>query len=279
VPRFWPGTIDNAYTIVIRMGRKRKTPEASTSTSIRQKAYLCIRRKIATGELAADSALSELDLAKELGSSRTPIREAISQLIAEGLLVHREGGGVLVVQLTRESIIDLYELREALESYALSKVARLGLMRTNDKERLQETVDTILILKNELLKSGKAALNTEQMNRFLAADFNFHAYLMSLSQNVRIHKTVNDTRLLMRIFSLRGQNHDVVALDSIYGQHKDLLETIERQDAPAAVAIISEHIQRSLLERLEEFDRQKREALIHKGIPAFLYMYQPIESN
>ena len=43
----------------------------------------------------------------------------------------------------------------------------------------------------------------------------------------------------MRIFSLRGKNHDVVALDSIYGQHKDLLETIERHDAPAAVAIIS----------------------------------------
>jgi DNA-binding GntR family transcriptional regulator len=258
------------------MGRRRKTPNASPSTSIRQKAYLCIQRKIVTGVLASASPISELDLAKELGSSRTPIREAISQLIAEGLLEHNQGGGVQVVQLTRESIIDLYELREALETYALGKVARLGLMRANEKDGLQKIIDINLTLKDELLASGEATLNAEQMNRFLAADFSFHAHLIGLSQNARIHKVVNETRLLMRIFSLRGQNHGAAALDRIFQQHKGLLDAIERQDAPTTIQITGEHIQGSLRERLEEFDQHMRAASIWESIPAFLEMYRPV---
>ncbi len=261
------------------MVKKRKATRATPSTSIRQKAYLCIQRKIATGELVAGSAISELDLAKELGSSRTPIREAISQLVAGGLLEQNQGGGVFVVELTRESIIDIYELREALEMYAVGKVARLGLLKATEREQLQKYVNAILALKNELLKSGEAALNAEQMNRFIAADFSFHALLIGMSQNARIHKVVNETRLLMRIFSLRRPSHNGAGLDRIYQQHDELLDAIERQDGPTTVKIISDHIQGSLRERLEEFDQHKREASIRKSIPAFLEMYQPIENS
>lgn len=255
------------------MAKVRKASCSAPHASIRQRAYLCIQRKIAAGELAAGSAVSELDLAMELGSSRTPIREAVSQLVAEGLLEQKQGGGVYVVQLTRENIIDLYELREALEMYALGKVARLGLMRTAERGQLQKHVNAILALKDELMKSGEAVLNAEQMNRFIAADFSFHALLIGLSQNARIHKVVNDTRLLMRIFSMSLQSHDAQALDRIYRQHDELLDAIERRDGPTTVKIISEHIQRSQWERLEEFDRQMREASIRKSIPVFLEMY------
>jgi DNA-binding GntR family transcriptional regulator len=258
------------------MAKRRKSSVAVPSTTIRQRAYLCIQRKIATGELAPGSAISELDLATELDSSRTPIREAISQLVAEGLLELSQGGGVVVMQLTRENIIDLYELREALEMYAVGKVARLGLMRAAEREQLEKHVDAILALKDELLKSGEATLSAEQMNRFLAADFSFHTRLISLSQNARIHKVMNETRLLMRIFSMRRQGHDVEALDRIYQQHHELIDAIARQDGPATVRIISDHIQRSQQERLEEFDRHKREASIRNSIPSFLDMYQPI---
>jgi DNA-binding GntR family transcriptional regulator len=250
---------------------------ASASPSIRQKAYSYIQRKIAAGELAAGGAISELDLARELGSSRTPIREALSQLIAEGLLEQSAGGGIVVVQFTRESIVDLCELREALEVYALSKVARLGLIQSKDKERLQKLVEEVRLLKNELVKSGKPMLNGEQMKRFIAADFSFHALLIGLSQNVRIHKVVNETRLLIRIFSMHREGHNAADLDRIYSQHKELLEAIERRDASATVRIISAYLQESQRERLEEFDQQKREAAIRHSIPVFLEMFQSIE--
>jgi DNA-binding GntR family transcriptional regulator len=256
---------------------RRKT--GSPETSIRQRAYLAIQRRIATGELPAGSAISELDLAKEMGSSRTPIREALSQLVAEGLLEQNGAGGVLVIQLTRENIIDTYELREALEMYAVGKVARLGMMRAADKVYLQGLVSAIRELHDELVSTGQNALDAEQTNRLLAADLSFHALLIGLSQNVRINKVVNDTRLLLRIFTIRRESHDAPALGRIYRQHQEIVDAIERGDEVATRRILSEHIQGSERERLEEYDQHLREASMRKSLPAFLEMYQPLNLN
>jgi DNA-binding GntR family transcriptional regulator len=255
--------------------RKIGSPE----TSIRQRAYLAIQKRILTGDLPAGTAISELDLAKELGSSRTPIREALSQLVAEGLLEQNGSGGVLVIQLTRENIIDTYELREALEMYAVGKVARLGLMRAADKVHLQGLVRSIKELRDELVKTARPALDAEQTNRLLAVDLSFHALLIGLSQNVRINKVVNDTRLLLRIFTIRRESHDVAALERIHRQHQEILETIERGDEATTRRILSEHIQVSQRERLEEYDQHLREASMRKSLPAFLEMYQPLHLN
>lgn len=257
------------------MPRGRRKAGAK-ETSIRQRAYLEIQRRIATGILPAGSAISELDLASELGSSRTPIREAISQLVAEGLLEQNEAGSVSVIQMTRENIIDTCELREALEIYAVGKVARLGLLRPADKERLEALIHLIEVLREELIHSGKTALNEEQTNRLLAADLSFHALLIGLSQNVRINKVVNDMRLLLRIFTMRRESHNAQALAGIHKQHQELLEAIDRRDEATTCRILSEHIQASQHERLEEFDQHQREASMRKSLPAFLEMYQPL---
>jgi DNA-binding GntR family transcriptional regulator len=258
------------------MARKQRASTSTGTTSIRRHAYVLIQRRIAVGELPPGSAISELDLAKELGSSRTPVREAISRLIAEGLLEQSDAGRVGVVQFNRENIIDIYELREALEMYAVAKVARQGLLRPQEKERLQQLIDVIPALKDELLKSGRKALNEEQMSRFLAADFNFHNLLISLSQNARIHKVVSETRLLMQVFSIRMQGHNVEALDRIHKQHQDLVDAIDQKDMSTTMHVICEHIQESQRERLNEFDQHRRDASIRKSIPAFFEMYQPL---
>jgi DNA-binding GntR family transcriptional regulator len=256
------------------MGRKRKPVDASPSSSVRQRAYLYIHRQVMEGRLKAGSAISELELANELGSSRTPVREAISQLVAEGLL-EQNRGGVFVVQFSREDVLDLCELREALEVYALSKVARLGLSQVEEKERLHKLVQAILDLKEELERSGQPALDVEQMRRFIAADFSFHALLIGLSRNARIHKVVNETRVLMRVFLMRQRGHTVADLERIHQQHKDLLAAIQARDEGGTVRILTLHLQESQRERLEEFDQQKRENSMKNSIPAFMEMYQP----
>jgi len=159
----------------------------TAADSMRTKAYTHIQRKIAAGELAAGSALSELALAKELGSSRTPIREAIGQLVAEGFLEQTPNRGAVVVQLTRQDIVELYELREALEVYAVGKAARER-FRTSGLERLQGLADEIPTLKAELEISGGDTLNARQMHRFVASDLGFHTLLMRMAGNARILK-------------------------------------------------------------------------------------------
>jgi DNA-binding GntR family transcriptional regulator len=241
--------------------------------SIREKAYLHIQQQIANGRLPAGSGISELSLAKELGSSRSPIREAMNQLAAEGLLEQNSGGGMLVAQLKRSDIVELYELREALEVYSVGKIAELPL-RPADKDRLQHLVDEIPLLKSELENSGEKALNDAQMQRFLAFDFGFHALLMSMTQNQRIQKIISETRLLIRIFSLHRPGHDVPLLDSIYHYHQRVLDAVAHGDKPLAMQSMAEHIQASQREQLNGFDHWRRELSLRRNIPDLFRAFQ-----
>lgn len=222
------------------------------------KAYQLIQHKIATGQLRAGTLLSELALARELGSSRTPIREAAGQLLAEGLLELSPGGGLVVTQLTRQGIVDLYELREALEVFAVGRAARDG-VRDTDKERLEGLLDETQVLLKELKSSGSLELNAEQMKRFSVADLGFHALLIRLAANARILKVVNDTRLMMRVFAIQRSGHRKDELERIHKHHRAILDAVLKRDSEGARRLLAEHIQASANERLEEFDRWERE--------------------
>jgi len=78
-------------------------------------AYHHIQRKISTRELRAGEPVSDVTISRELGISRTPAREAIRQLVSEGLLESVPGRGVVVITLDRNDIRELFEMREALE--------------------------------------------------------------------------------------------------------------------------------------------------------------------
>lgn len=257
----------------VRMSRRPKSHHGVRNLSIREKAYLYIQQLVASGQLAAGSGISELLLAKELGSSRTPIREAMSRLAAEGILEQSPNGGMLVAQLKREDIIELYELREALEVYAVGRAARVP-MRPADQDRLQHLIQELSKLQNELKKSRQNALDAGQMERFIACDLGFHALLMSMTHNSRLQKIINDTRLLISIFAIHRAGHDAAALASIHEYHQRVLDAVVRQDAGAAMKAIADHIQASQRERLNEYDHWRREASLRQSLPAFFDVHK-----
>ncbi len=262
------GSVDNSHTLSYprKVSRRRKMGPGTRDLSIRERAYLHIQQQIANGKLAAGSGVSELSLAKELGSSRSPIREAMNQLAAEGLLEQNSGGGMLVAQLKRNDIVELYDLREALEVYSVGKIAGVSLQAA-DKDRLQHLVDRIPELKAELESSGEKALNDTQMQKFLACDFEFHALLMSMTQNSRIQKIISETRLLIRIFSLHRPGHDAPLLESIYQYHQRVLDGVASGDKQLAMQCLAEHIQASQKEQLNAFDHWRRELSLRRTLP------------
>ena len=249
---------------------RRKTPPQGPDNgrSSRERAYLHIQRKIVSGELRAGQSISELSLAKEIGISRTPIREALRQLAVESILEQGPNGGMSVVRLTRQDIIDLYELREALEMFAAAKAAR-QVVRKVDLDRLQAMTDPILALRDELMHSGNPELDEDQMNRFVAYDLGFHVQLMRMAANARILKVVNETRLLMRIFGMRRKGHTVALLDDIHRRHSEILDAVAKRDPERATRAISEHIELSQHERLSDFDQWELETSLRESLPAF----------
>lgn len=236
---------------------------------IRERAYLLIQQKIARGELRPGAAVSEVALAQELGSSRTPIREALGQLVAEGLLEQTPNRGAIVVQLKRRDIVDLYELREALEVYAVGKAARRG-SSPQEVQRLEELVAGVRALEDELRKSKQKELSPQQMQKFVACDLGFHISLVRMAANARILKIVNETRLLIRIFAMHRDRHDARSLNRIHRQHAEVLQAVAARDAELATRVLASHIQASLVERLEEYDRWESEASLKQAYPVFM---------
>jgi DNA-binding GntR family transcriptional regulator len=240
---------------------------------MREVAYHHIQRKLSMRELRAGAPVSDVAIAKELGISRTPAREAIRQLVSDGLLESVEGRGVVVITLDRSDIRELYEMREALEGLAARTVAARASTSAEMRDfRLIAAVMTDLV--KELETSRKPELNEKQMERFEVADLAFHSYLMRLAGNRRNQKTVSGIRLLIRIFAARRKGHSLADLKQISRDHSDLIAAVRDGDPEAAVQCIYRHVSSSRKSRLEEFDQREREAVLPHDVESFLAAIQ-----
>lgn len=226
---------------------------------MRERAYKFIQRKISGRELTAGAPVSELSIANELGISRTPTREAIRQLAAEGLLEEIPGRGAYVPRLSHSDISDLYDLREGLELHIVRKLASQSI-GSFDLMKLQTVTEELSALIQSLNESGRSSLDEEQMERFESADIAFHTMLARLAGNDRVLKILNQVRQTIRIFARRHSGHDRNSLEQIYCDHRDIMQAIVRREPDEAAAVLSRHIQNSRHERLDQYEQWEREA-------------------
>ncbi|MDR3403293.1 MAG: GntR family transcriptional regulator [Chthoniobacter sp.] len=215
-------------------------------------AHKHILNRIISGDFLAGAAVAEVSLATELGISRTPVREAIGQLVAEGML-QRSSRGVVVAEPTRQDIIELYELREALEVYAIGKIAGRHLS-PRALEPLEALVEELRTIATELQQSGKPALEGEALRRFVAADMRFHTLLLQSGGNQRMLKILDSTSVLLRIFSLPRERHTARLVGEVYRFHRRILDAVAKGSRTEAMQLLGEHIQVSLEERLAEYE-------------------------
>ena len=228
------------------------------SVSMRQQAYQHIQRKILCGELPAGHVVSENTLAKEIGVSRTPVREAIRHLEQEGVLTQVPRYGTVVRQLSRRDLAELYELREALEPFAVAQAA--GRVRPEDLRLLEKLCDEIKAIASEMEKTKRTTPDAAMMKRLLSADLGFHLVLLRSSGNRRMMKIVGDSRLLTGIFGTPRQTHHLDVILETHRFHLRILKAVRSGDAEKAHAAMLAHIRASRDEALAHFDRLQTEA-------------------
>ncbi|GAA3765612.1 GntR family transcriptional regulator [Terriglobus aquaticus] len=243
-------------------------PKQKPKVSARQRVYAHLQQGIISGKIARGTVLSELQISQDLRVSRTPVREAIGQLVAEGIVEQSPNRSSIVVDLSRTDIVDLYEVREALETFAVRKAAERG-MPAPSVEHLKKILQQLEEIHHTLATSGKQRLDDQEQAAFMMLDLRLHALLVLSTQNARMQKIVNDTRILVRIFSIRRQGHDLKALEIIHKQHCEIVDAVLAQDADRAAGLLAAHIRHSLQERLEEYDAYTRERLMQKHSAAF----------
>jgi DNA-binding GntR family transcriptional regulator len=228
------------------------------NSSARQRAYEYIQGRILSGDWIGGTVISELALSRELTISRSPIREAVRQLAGEGFLEQAPNRVMAVATLTRADIADLYELREAIEVYAVGKAARFAVGGAH-VERLRGFLSECDSLLLDLGKGGEGRLSDEQMQQFIRADLGFHTLLLHMAANRRMLKLVSETRLLIRFFSIPRPGHSAEQLREINRQHVAILEAVVAGRGEEAKTRLEEHIRVSGQERMEAYDHWERE--------------------
>ncbi len=227
-----------------------------SSRTLKERAYAQIRRQIENGELQGGTRISNRKQAKVLGMSAIPVREAIAQLVSEGLLDHRPGIGTFVANPTRYEIEDVYELREVLEAYAARRAAQIT--GSNGASEMRHAIDLLYKIKEQYEHDPSPQKRDRLYDQCGQADSSFHMAVLRRSGNQLAMKTVAGLRLMSRVFNRRAYADRVKNIDGIITAHEAILAAIEAGNAREAGRLMRRHIHVGRIRALKFYDQQRR---------------------
>ena len=217
--------------------------------------YEALRQMAADFAFMPDQRINESELSKKLGASRTPLREALNRLVAEGFLTFQNNRGFFCRSLTPKYILDLYEARVGVECEAL----RLACRRAKD--------DEIAALSGYLEQTEPDYDSCTDSAEQLAMDEEFHMRLVRLSGNgelERMLRSLNDRIRYIRLIDLKRMRGNAKArVPGELSVHSRILLGLAGRDAAAAEAALRGHIEK------------RREAATEAVQIAFSQLYVP----
>jgi len=223
------------------MERRLIPVKLDTYKPLREVVFETLREAIISGILKPGERMMEIQLADELGVSRTPVREAIRKLELEGFVVMIPRKGAYVSDISFKDINDIFEIRSALEMLA----AGLACERITPEEL--ETLERLLVQKWECLEQN-------DVDTMVETDTLFHEALYRASRNDRLWQIVSNLREQIQRFrttSLASPGR----MREAWEEHKDLVEAISDRNINLAQELAAKHIdnaENSLLEILRQ---------------------------
>jgi DNA-binding GntR family transcriptional regulator len=195
-----------------------------------------LHAKLANHDFAPGERLRLDDLARQLGVSRTPVREALNQLAAEGLIEIRPRRGTFVAQVDRETIIQLYQLRLMIDTFVGKSLA------PHITGRQLRTLSRLLDKLSSLVDGDTYV----DFGAYLECDRAYHSAIVRQLDNRRLttlHDEINLPLWLVRAQQDAGALRD--AHESL-AEHAAILKALELRDPDAAAEAMSAHIESSL---------------------------------
>lgn len=227
----------------------------------RETAYAHIRQRMATGLLAPGVRLSPSHLAREIGISHIPVREAISQLKTEGLVVHVAHKGAFVREIKRQELVDLIEMRSIMECHAAAKAAHR--ISSAQMEELDECWAELCRLAAQFDLPAGTDLK-DLLGEWLIADLKFHMTILRAAGNHHLQRMLNETRVMTQMFGYRTDHPGAWANPTAFAAknlavHREVYEAIRRNDARGARKAMAAHMKvarRNILARFDWLARQ-----------------------
>jgi len=204
-----------------------------TAQSVSQQLSDYVRAAIAQGAIKPGQRLIEETLAQELGVSRTPVREALRRLEAEGLIEFEAQKGARVRPVSVKELTELYELRILLEGHA----ARLAAKKITPRElaALRQINDQFLALLNQ------ADLRGQQIEQLIELNKEFQTRIIQVSGNrhlIRVAKSLLESNALYGVYYY----HDAPKSRVSHQDHCAILDALEKHQAARAEKLMRAHL-------------------------------------
>ncbi|WP_434797819.1 GntR family transcriptional regulator [Terrisporobacter vanillatitrophus] len=188
-----------------------------------------LRTAILDGNLKAGQRLMEVQLAEQLGVSRTPIREAIRKLELEGLVVMLPRKGAYVANMSFKDLIDVLEIRASLEGLAASLAS--------ERRRDEDIVEL-----ERVAKEFEKSVRETNIDDVLKKDVEFHEKIFIMANNKKLYQLITSLWEQVHRFRVTYVSNYEASL-SLVDEHNRILEAIKEGDSELAKKYATEHIE------------------------------------
>lgn len=218
-----------------------RKPKPQRSGSSVNRIYEQLKTMVATYQFRPGERVNEVELAETLGVSRTPLREALNRLVAEGLLAFVPNHGFAARSLDTKTIYELYQLRSALEALCV-------------KLTVVQATDTDINMLMEFWEKVSLDFADYPAEKALEYDLEFHARLAALSGNTELLYMLNNisTRLYFVRLVFMGKEHR--RIDTCI-EHQAILVALKQRNTDTCIELMQSHIDR-LQKQLVEVIRE-----------------------
>jgi DNA-binding GntR family transcriptional regulator len=203
-------------------------------------AYEALRDSILNGLLKPGDIVNEIPMAKEMGISRTPVREALLELSSQGLVEILPRRGVRIKYFTEQDVHEVCEIRELIELGVVEKAAQSGTPFAHSKPE-------------QALEMQRDAVRVGDVPEFLRADRLFHIELISLSGNRRLPKILQNLRDLIDVMAQRALTRSG-RMEEVLLEHQAVVDCIKQGKVMEAKDALRHHLQKTkhaVLERIK----------------------------
>ncbi|MDI7260951.1 MAG: GntR family transcriptional regulator [Thermodesulfobacteriota bacterium] len=197
--------------------------------TIRRKVYDYLREKLLSGEIPPHEHLIETKIAQEIGTSRTPVREALHNLELEGLIESIPRVGYIVKSISEEEVEEICEIRRVVEELA----TRWAIEKARD--RLIQELKKNIAISEEKVSGG-------DVRAFVEMDAQFHETISKLSGSKRLLELAQTLRRHMLRYRIQSIYSADNVLRAING-HKGILRAIEKDDFDEINKAIKAHLE------------------------------------
>jgi DNA-binding GntR family transcriptional regulator len=201
-----------------------------------KKLYESMMRQIIVGDIPQGEILTDIGLAAQFNTSRTPVREACIYLVKEGFLRRALGRGYIVTEISLDDVRELYQLRLMMEPKAAEFAAKTSLPKD-----FFNTCTKLIAQQKSSFNSGSRSY--ESFIEGGKAEYGFHCEIAKASGNKRLAKIMDELMNQFRRFHYITFQKSP-ALNSSTDEHLEILEAIRRKDSSQAHQLMHQHIQK-----------------------------------